>query len=210
MNTSQPTETGRATLPVAVGATATRLQSQLLGEQGEKAQAGARGRLAELRRLAGQPVDRDPLALEMVLLTLTPALNEQSIGHTDAPSPSENAAFHALTLFALHMQSATQPMHQRGISFASACGKLYSQSTSASLKPRFDALLLARSSRARMNHTRSMITLLRGAHLGFDYGRFANDLRSLDDPRRRPGVLLRWGRDFAMGGFLASQQNDNK
>lgn len=196
-----PEGSGRDTLYVAVGATATRLQSQYLGEQGERSQAKARGDLAELRRRAGQPIDRDPLSLEKTLLVLTPALDENSIGHTNEPSPSERAAFHSLTLFALHMQSSARPVHLRGVSFASACGRLYAQSESASLKPRFDALLLSRSSRARLSHTRSMITLLRGAQLGFDYAQFANDLRALDKSEHRPGVLLRWGRDFAMGRF---------
>lgn len=199
----------RDTLFVAVGATATRLQSQFLGEQGERARTQARGVLAELRRRAGQPIDRDPLSLQKTLLVLSPALNENSIGHTDAPSPSEAAAFHAMTLFALHMQSSSRPMHVRGVSFATACGRLYAQSDSASLKPRFDALLLARSSRARLSHTRSMITLLRGAQLGFDYAQFANDLRALDKADQRAGVLLRWGRDFAMGRFTTTTSSNS-
>lgn len=195
----------RDTLFTSVGATATRLQAQILGEKGERAQAQARGVLAELRRRAGQPIDQDPLSLEKTLLVLSPALNENSIGRGDVPSPSEAAAFHALTLFALHMQSSTRPMHVRGISFATACGRLYAQSDSGSLKPRFDALLLARSSRARLAHTRSMVTLLRGAGLGFDYAQFANDLRTLDSADKRSGILLRWGRDFAMGRFQVSE-----
>ena len=205
MTTSSPDENARDTLYVAVGATATRLQSQILGEQGERAKSKARGILAELRRNAGQPIDRDPLSLEKTLLVLKPTLNENSIGHTDSPSPSETAAFHALTLFALHMQSSSRPMHVRNMSFAGACGRLYAQSESGSLKPRFDALLLARSTRSRLIHTRSMITLLRSAGLGFDYAQFANDLRALDKAEHRPGVLLRWGRDFAMGRYLAAE-----
>lgn len=195
----------RDTLYAAVGATVTRLQSQMLGEQGERAKAHARGVLAELRRSAGQPIENDPLSLEKTLLVLNPTLTDNAIGHGDSPSPSENAAFHALTLFALHMQSSTRPMHVRNVSFATACGRLYAHGESGSLKPRFDALLLAGSSRSRLIHTRSMITLLRGAQIGFDYAQFANDLRALDDPDRRPGVLLRWGRDFAMGRFHAAE-----
>lgn len=210
--TQPTTQAERDTLFVAVGATATRLQSQILGEQGERAQTQARGVLAELRRRAGEPIERDPLSLEKTLLVLSPALNESSIGRGDNPSASESAAFHALTLFALHMQGSTRPMHVRGVSFATACGRLYANSDSASLKPRFDALLLARSSRARLTHTRSMITLLRGAQLGFDYAQFANDLRALDRADKRQGVLLRWGRDFAMGRFRttdATSSTDN-
>lgn len=201
MTTPNGDESTRATLYVAVGATVDRLQSQILGERGEQARTRARGILAELRRHAGQRIDADPLSLEKTLLVLAPTLNENSIGHTDAPSPSEAAAFHALTLFALHMQGATRPMHVRQCSFATACGRLCTQNESGSLKPRFDALLLSRSARSRLTHMRSMITLLRNAGLGFDYARFAEDLRALNDDDRRPGVLLRWGRDFAMGRY---------
>lgn len=201
-------QTERDTLFTSVGATVTRLQSQFLGEQGDRAQSQARAVLAELRRRAGQPVEQDPLSLEKTLLVLNPALNETALGRGDMASPSEAAAFHALTLFALHMQSSTRPMHVRGVSFATACGRLYAQRESGSLKPRFDALLLARSSRARLNHTRSMVTLLRGEQLGFDYAQFANDLRALDYEDRRSGVLLRWGRDFAMGRFRTTDRTE--
>lgn len=200
--------THRAGLPVAVGTTATRLQAQYLGEQGDRARASARGTLAELRRQAGQRPDASPLSLERVLLTLQPMLTDAEVGRGDAPSSSEEAAFHALTLFALHMQGASAPVHRRGVSFASACGRLYASSDSQSMKPRFDALLLARTARSQLTHARSLVTLLRGSQLGFDYGAFARDLRSLASPQRRSGVLLRWGRDFAMGPYR-SQDNQN-
>lgn len=203
MTSSTPTRE-QGNLFTAVGSTVTRLQSQYLGEQGETFRSSARGTLAELRRAAGQPIDLDPLSLQKTLLALEPALDERALGRGDEPSPSERAAFHALSLFALHMQSARTPMHVRERSFGSACGRLHAQSSSASLKPRFDALLLARSSRSRLAHTRSMITLLRGAGIGFDYARFAQDLRSLDNPDARSGVLLRWGRDFASGSYSNS------
>ena len=54
--TQPTTQAERDTLFVAVGATATRLQSQILGEQGERAQTQTRGVLAELRRRAGESV----------------------------------------------------------------------------------------------------------------------------------------------------------
>ncbi len=203
MTTTTPgaTTPERETLPVAVGVTATRLQSHYLGEQGDRKAAAARGTLAQLRRYAGQAPEQHPLALEQVLLTLRPTLTAAEVGRGDAASASERAAFHALSLFALHMQGASAPAHQRKKSFATACGQLYSLSESKSMKPRFDALLLARNSRSRLTHARSLITLLRGQKLGFDYGNFARDLRSLDTPQRRAGVLLRWGRDFAMAPY---------
>lgn len=199
----------RAVLPVAVGKTVTVLQAQYLGQHGERAAAAARGTLAELRRRAGQRPETDPLSMQRVLLILHPTLTEKEIGRGDAPSPSEEAAFHALTLFALHMQGAAKSVHLQGVSFAAACGRLYAISDSQSIKPRFDALLLARHSRSQLIHARSMVTLLRGNSLGFDYGAFARDLRSLAHPSRRSGVLLRWGRDFAMAPYSTREDADS-
>lgn len=45
--------------------------------------------------------------------------------------------------------------------------------------------------------------------MGFDYTQFANDLRALDSSDKRAGVLLRWGRDFAMARFHASDDNES-
>lgn len=68
---------------------------------------------------------------------------------------------------------------------------------SSSIKPRFDALLTSLDGRSRLIHARSLINLLRSEDIGFDYGMFAQDLRSLVSADRRHGVLLRWGRDFS-------------
>lgn len=187
---------GTAPLQVAVGSTTQRLQADYLGGRGERASTEARARLAELRRSAGFTPQQHPLTLQVVLDSLRPPLADADLGTGDAPSPTERAASDALTLFALHMQSAQRPAHLRGESFGRAMGRLYRASSSKSLKPRFDAMLAARDERSRMQHARSLITLLRGAGLGFDYGMFAQDLRTLSS-RHRAGVLLRWGRDFA-------------
>lgn len=185
-----------APLDVAVGASASGLQSAYLGNHGERAQAHARGRLAILRRSAGATPEQHPLALQEVLDSLSPALDPQLLGRGDAASESERAAYHAMTLFALHMQSAAAPMHVQGRSFGHAVGALRARSMSGSLKPRFDAMLAARDERSRLQHARSLITLLRGESIGLDYGRFARDLRTLSG-RGRSGVLLRWSRDVA-------------
>jgi CRISPR system Cascade subunit CasB len=193
---SPSTAPTRTSLQEAVGASASRLQAQYLGMRGVGQQAAARGRLAVLRRSAGFTPMQHPLTLQEVLDSLDPGLDPRDLGTHDEPSPSESAAFDAMTLFALHMQSATKSMHVRGRSFGTAVGMLRRASESGSLKPRFDALLAARDERSRLHHARSLITLLRGAGIGFDYGTFARDLRTLAG-NRRAGVLLRWARDFA-------------
>lgn len=197
----------RAPLAVAVGVTVNRLQNDYLSGGGRA--PAARGVLAALRRGAGRPALSDPLALERVLGVMDPVLTENEVGTQDRPSPSEEAAYQALAFFALHMQSATAPVHVRGTSFATACGLLAARSESKSMKPRFDALLLARNPHSRLTHVRSLITLLRGQQIGCDYGAFARDLRALMNPRHRDGVLLRWGRDFALAPYRKNRRAEN-
>jgi CRISPR system Cascade subunit CasB len=195
-NTTTDAPSAPVTLQHAVGSSAATLQAQILGARGVSQQTAARGRLAILRRSAGSTAMQHPLTMQEVLDSLDPSLAPQDLGTQDTPSPSESAAFDAMTLFALHMQSATSPVHVRGRSFGTAMGMLRHRSDSGSLKPRFDALLASRDERSRLAHARSLITLLRGAGIGFDYGTFARDLRTLSG-RYRSGVLLRWARDFA-------------
>lgn len=192
-------------LGYSVGSTASLLQSDYFGNRGERYQAIARGTLAELRRGVGTTALQDPLSIERVHSVLTPPLSDKEIGRSDHPSSSEEAAFQTLALFALHMQGATSPVHIQRTSFASACGRMTGSSDSGSLKPRFDAMLVSPTSRSQVTHMRSLVMLLRSKGIGFDYGQFAEDLRALKSPQRRPGVLLRWGRDFARGSYTPTQ-----
>ncbi|CAM3180897.1 type I-E CRISPR-associated protein Cse2/CasB [Corynebacterium gottingense] len=183
----------------SVGMTVSSLQRNYLDRSQTALGAEARGTLANLRKYAGRPVGSDPLALQEVLLLLHPQLSEGELGKGAAPSPSEQAAYTALCLFGLHMQSSTQPMHVTEQTFGFACGRLHRLSDSKSIKSRFDAMLVSREEASRGVHLRSLVSLLRSRHIPFDYGRFAGDLRNLQNPQYRDGVLLRWGRDFAIG-----------
>ena len=202
---------GGPRLRAAVARTAETLQRDLLHSPNHAKQAHTRGVLATLRKYSAVQLEDHPLALEEILLLLEPTLSELELGRGDTPSASELAAFHALTMLGVHMQSATTDAHIAGQSFAKACGCFYAQSQSQSTKPRFDALMVAPDEASRMIHIRSFVTLLRGAKLGFDYGQFATDLRVLSsatatqkEQARRQGVLLRWGRDFAAGVYAST------
>lgn len=197
-------EIAYAPLKQSVRETCARLQSAYLGSSDRPANGAARATLANLRKFAGSDLGKSPLALEQVLLTLEPRLAPEALGKSDAPSASEYAAFATLVYFAIHMQSATAPMHDPKVSFARACGRLYALELSGSIKPRVDAMLLATDESARLVHLRSLISLLRANGIAFDYGRFAEDLRGLRNPAKRNGIQLRWGRDFVYGSFQKS------
>lgn len=191
----------------SVAATVDRLQQGVLGRGGPVPQSEARRILATLRQHSNTPIDKDPLSLERSLSILAFPLATFEYGKGDLPSPSERAAHLALSFFAVHIQSARKPVHLEEQSFATACGMLVARSDSESLKPRFDAMVLASDPTARVIHMRSLIALLRGQELGFDYGGLAADLRSLERPDRRNRVLMRWGRDFARAARPASNNS---
>ncbi|WP_026254458.1 type I-E CRISPR-associated protein Cse2/CasB [Corynebacterium pilosum] len=180
-------------------ATCQALQSDYLSAAGSTRSTSSRATLARLRKAGSGSLLTDPLLLQEVLMILMPELSERELGKGDKPSSSEYAAATAMTLFAIHMQSATQPAHNPMQSFAYACGILNSLELSNSIKPRVDAMLLATNEAARIVHIRSLVTLMRGNNINFDYGRFADDLRRLADAKKRSGVQLRWGRDFVYG-----------
>lgn len=204
MNTVEPAETQHMTISSVVGSTLSRLQHDFLNSDNHVAQARARGILATLRRGAGTAPEQDLVTWQQTLELVVPDLPERFQGKGNAPSPSERAIYDAVTLYALHMQSQQKPMHDRSRSFARAAGILVARRNSESIKPRFDALVLVKSPSTRRHHARGLITLMRGESIGFDYGRFAEDLYRLDGPRRN-SVLLAWGRDFANGQYRQDQ-----
>ncbi|MEF3322875.1 type I-E CRISPR-associated protein Cse2/CasB [Gulosibacter sp. GYB002] len=208
MNTVGPAETQRKTISGVVGGALSRLQHDYLSSDNHAAQAQARGILATLRRGAGTAPEQDLVTWQQTLELVVPDLPEQFQGKSNAPSPSERAIYDALTLYALHMQSQQKPMHDRSRSFARAAGVLVAKRDSDSVKPRFDALLMVKNPSTRRHHARGLITLMRAESIGFDYGRFAEDLYRLDSPSRN-SVLLAWGRDFANGRFRQDQSTVN-
>lgn len=199
---------GKDLLRSAVHQTCSRLQNMYFSDPGSAENHAARASLAKLRRSASLNIDTDPLGLAAALFEMGPDFEKKLSGSGDELSPSEKAAYTSLTLFALHMQSARNPVHVPSVSFGTACGRLHALGTSDSIKPRIDAMLLASSEPARIIHIRSLIALLRGKELGFDYGLFARDLRGLAHPKTKPGIQLRWGRDFAHGYFAGTKAQE--
>lgn len=202
--------TSERSLAAAVGAAATRLQQGFFGAHGDREQAQARATLAELRRAVGTVPEKNPVAWQRVLEEVIPSFPENQLGHSDAASSAERAAYDAMTFLALHLQSQSTPMHERGTSFGTAVGTLIRRRDSKSIKPRFDAALSVRSETTRRYHIRNLISLLRSERIGFDYGRFAADLNALSSPSAhlRHAVLLRWGRDVAARRAQPDETNE--
>lgn len=157
---------------------------------------GDRATLATLRKAAGKTPEKDPLAWSYALDTLLP--NFTYTGVKDEANDAELAAFTALSLYALHQRALTRSMHVSGRkSLGSAVAELTLASGSKSIKSRLDTLMMARTPAALSHHLRSIISLLHAHEIPLDYAQLASDLWSLRTAKRREGVILRWGRDYA-------------
>lgn len=194
-------------LRLSVSNAAQSLQESYLGRRGERAAAKARGTLASLRSAVGRAPEDDLVAWQGVLeSTLADGGDALASTTSEAPSRDERAAYDALTLFALHLQSQRQPMYVKDQSFARACGLLDKNRNSDSIKARFDAALVAANESVRRQHLRGLVTLLRADAIGFDYGWFALDLARLQTSRKNT-VLLSWGRDYAIAKFTVPSES---
>jgi CRISPR system Cascade subunit CasB len=161
---------------------------------------GSSAALAALRRAVGAGPGTDAAVWEYTLA----GLPQQYIGHSDEPSPGERAVHAAVTLYAVHQQSKTMPMHQNGPSMGRAVRRLGGARTvaaqpdaSKAVKRRFDALMTAVTFSELNYHARGLIGQLRTADIPLDYGAFAEDLRQLQNVRTADAVRLRWGRDYS-------------
>lgn len=153
-----------------------------------------RAALANLRRGVGKPPGSVPQIWQFTL------------NDPDRPGgPSgdrEEAAVHvALTHWAMHQQSKTRPMHTDTNTFGVALRLLAStQNRKEPQKtPVYRRMMALASSRALMGittHARGLISQLRAAGIGFDYGRWADDLYWIQVPGRMVSVQRRWGQEF--------------
>lgn len=152
----------------------------------------ARGVLAVLRRGVNKALGSD---IELVGLTVA---GLEPVTAEDAPTAREQAAYTAVTLYALHQQGISTRAHSTGPSFGAALGKVRraAHSSEPAVRRRFTALGTATSWDEIRYHCRSLIPLLRENGAPLDYGRFAEDLYKLQHPESALRVRLAWGRDF--------------
>jgi CRISPR system Cascade subunit CasB len=174
---------------------------EFVGRQVSRIQAGyvrrpqapwSRAALAQLRRGVGRPVGEVPEILELIVNPDGPPV------WSDTPTRDEVAIHTALTLYAVHQQSQSAPMHTPRVTFGSALGALrYADGQeNPGVIRRFQAMGTAGDLAELVHHARTLVTLLRSAGRPFDYGRFAEDLVFYQTPWRTDTVRLRWGRDF--------------
>lgn len=169
------------------------LQRQYLAQS-----SWARAELAKLRRGLGKQAGSVPEIWDLTVGSVPASSVRVSGWVTDDPTPAEQAAHAALTLYAAHQQSLTVPMHVPGVSFGSAVRRLagHDARSEEAVVRRFMAAATAESVDELLTHVRGLIKQLRTARVGFDYARFADDIDGLLSPARAQSVRLSWGRAF--------------
>jgi CRISPR system Cascade subunit CasB len=109
-----------------------------------------------------------------------------------ADDPRRRAMYLAAGLFALH------PLHNDGVSFASACGRIGRERDSASIEQRFIALLGAEPE-SLPTLLRQSVSMLAADGQGCDYVCLLEDLAHWLNPFKpeaRDQLRQRWARDF--------------
>lgn len=183
----------RSTVTQRIG----RLQQGVLADD-----ARAVATLARLRRADPANPGADPAIWELTLADLPDALAPQT--RSDAPTPAEAALHAALTLYAVHQQSQRVGVHEAGVPFGAAVGRLArargeGDDLDEGVLKRLHQAILATEFSAKLMHLRALVQLMRAEDRppAFDYGRFADDLMTLADRRRDDTrVSVRWGRDL--------------
>ena len=150
----------------------------------------ARGELAALRR----GVSRSPGELpEIWELTRV----EVPDGAGDAPTWEEIAVHTAMTLYAVHQQSRTEPMFRPGVGLGSAAHDLVGRDEeNPSARARFNALVTSTTVAELRHHLRSFVSLLRARGIALDHAMLADDVLRFQQPGGAKQVRLTWARQY--------------
>lgn len=171
---------------------------RLLGDDPARLSPTAGAQLAQLRRALGKPPGTVPDVWGLTLDGIPDDVRGQ------AREREELAVHLALTHFATHQQSRQASMHVAERPFAAAVRELADRQaresgTDVHETPAYRRLVaLASTSQlaTTVTHARGLISQLRAADLGFDYGRYTEDLYWLQVPGQAVRVQRGWGRDF--------------
>ena len=163
----------------------------------------ARGELAALRR----GVSRSPGELpEIWELTRV----EVPDGAGDAPTWEEIAVHTAMTLYAVHQQSRTEPMFSPGVGLGSAARRLIGppDEENPSARARFNALVTSTTVAELRHHLRGFVSLLRARGIALDHAMLADDVLRFQQPGGAKQVRLTWARQYYYSPPAESQPAD--
>ena len=115
----------------------------------------------------------------------------------------------ALTLFGVHQQSKSEPMHRRNISIGAALGvlRLSGRFSQPAVESRFAACATATSLAEASQHLRRLVTQLKVIDQGLDYTLLMRDLVAWQRPEGVGEVRRRWGMQFFIGPASTTEES---
>ena len=151
----------------------------------------ARGELAALRRGASRSPGELPEIWELTRV-------EVPDGAGDAPTWEEIAVHTAMTLYAVHQQSRTEPMFSPGVGLGSAARRLIGSpdEENPSARARFNALVTSTTVAELRHHLRGFVSLLRARGFALDHAMLADDVLRFQQPGGAKKVRLAWARQY--------------
>ena len=153
-------------------------------------EALARAQVAALRKGASRSPGELPEIWELTRV-------EVPDGAGDAPTWEEIAVHTAMTLYAVHQQSRTEPMFRPSVGLGSAAHDLVGRDEeNPSARARFNALVTSTTVAELHHHLRSFVSLLRARGIALDHAMLADDIVGFQRPGGAKKVRLNWARQY--------------
>jgi CRISPR system Cascade subunit CasB len=155
----------------------------------------SRAKMARLRRACGKELKDCPDIWEIIMDDL-PEDMPTALNHD---SYELNSRFLALTLFALHQSNS----HGSSLGEAMRMVAPPGDEKTASLRKRFNQVVVSKDYAALSYHLRGLVKLLKAKDVGLDFALLAKDLYDWQfGGNSRQNVVLRWGLQYYKGKKL--------
>ena len=170
-------------------------KEMLAGDAGTLDLGSSKAQLARLRRGAGKRPGELPELWGIFLRNMP----EELMGKEGRPSYAEWAIYTALTLFALHQQGHSEPMHAEGEEnrLGRAVKKLaHGEEEEENVRRKFSIAARSDDMEELSYHLKTLVRMLGSNDIKLDYEDLAKDLYRFQFENDTDQVRLKWGQDF--------------
>lgn len=167
----------------------------LAGDAGTLDLGSSKAQLAQLRRGVGKRPGELPELWGIFLRNMP----EELMGKEGRPSYAEWAIYTALTLFALHQQGHSEPMHAEGEEnrLGRAVKKLaHGEEEEENVRRKFSIAARSDDMEELSYHLKTLVRMLGSNDIKLDYEDLAKDLYRFQFENDADQVRLKWGQDF--------------
>ncbi len=167
----------------------------LAGDAGTLDLGSSKAQLAQLRRGGGKRPGELPELWGIFLRNMP----EELMGKEGRPSYAEWAIYTALTLFALHQQGHSEPMHAEGEEnrLGRAVKKLaHGEEEEENVRRKFSIAARSDDMEELSYHLKTLVRMLGSNDIKLDYEDLAKDLYRFQFENDTDQVRLKWGQDF--------------